>query len=68
MTVDNGVSQRSMIKSILFSIMINDKYKLDITVGKSAFADDGALWKLNGDRREINGNVIYWIIKINHRL
>lgn len=48
--------------------MINDKYKSDITVGKSAFADDGALYKLNGDRREISGNVIYWIIKINHRL
>lgn len=46
LTVDTGVPLGSVNSPISFSIMINDIYKsLDSTIGKSLFADDGALWK-----------------------
>ena len=44
--VENGTPQGSVISPIIFSIAINavfDKVPLDI--GRSLFADDGALWK-----------------------
>ncbi len=44
--VDNGTSQGSVISPLLFSIMINDVFsQVQENVGRSLFADDGALWK-----------------------
>lgn len=44
--MENGTPQGSVISPLLFTIMINDVF-LDVGpgIGKSLFADDGALWK-----------------------
>ena len=43
--VENGVPQGSVCSPILFSIMINDIFEsVGDGLGKSLFADDGALW------------------------
>ncbi len=44
--VDNGMPQGSVISPLLFSIMIDDVYNnIGQGIGKSLFADDGAMWK-----------------------
>ncbi len=44
--VDNGTPQGSVISPLLFIIMINDVYgTVPEDIGRSLFADDGALWK-----------------------
>lgn len=44
--VDNGTPQGSVISPLLFSIMINDVFsQVQGDIGRSLFADDGALWK-----------------------
>jgi len=44
--VDNGTPQGSVISPLLFIIMINDVFtKVPMDIGRSLFADDGALWK-----------------------
>ena len=44
--VDNGTPHGSVISPILFSIMINDVYSdISADIGRSLFADDGALTK-----------------------
>lgn len=42
--IENGTPQGSVISPLLFIIMINDDYRIHESVGKSLFADDGALW------------------------
>ncbi|XP_063075987.1 RNA-directed DNA polymerase from mobile element jockey [Engraulis encrasicolus] len=43
--VDNGVPQGSVCSPLLFSVMINDIFSdIDANIGKSLYADDGALW------------------------
>uniref|UniRef100_A0A3B5R9A6 Reverse transcriptase domain-containing protein n=1 Tax=Xiphophorus maculatus TaxID=8083 RepID=A0A3B5R9A6_XIPMA len=43
--VENGTPQGSVCSPILFNIMINDIFdEIDSSIGKSLFADDGALW------------------------
>merc|ERR1712035_111460 len=45
-TVGNGTPQGSVISPLLFIIMINDVFsKVPADIGRSLFADDGALWK-----------------------
>lgn len=45
-TMDNGTPQGSVISPLLFIIMINDVFtKVPVNIGRSVFADDGALWK-----------------------
>ena len=44
--IENGTPQGSVISPILFSIMINYVFsKVQGDIGRSLFADDGALWK-----------------------
>ncbi len=69
--VENGTPQGSVISPILFSIMINDIYlELPVDMGRSLFADDGAIWKRgrNGEfinKKLLNGmnQVAEWGIK-----
>lgn len=43
--VENGTPQGSVCSPILFNIMINDIFdQVNGSVGKSLYADDGALW------------------------
>lgn len=43
--IDNGTPQGSVISPLLFIIMINDVFsRIDRSMGKSLFADDGAIW------------------------
>lgn len=43
--VENGTPQGSVCSPLLFNIMINDIFsQLEQSVGKSLYADDGALW------------------------
>lgn len=44
--VENGTPQGSVISSLLFFIMINYIFdNIPLGMGKSLFADDGALWE-----------------------
>lgn len=44
--VDNGTPQGSVISPLLFSIVIDDVCEnVGQNIGRSLFADDGALWK-----------------------
>lgn len=43
--VENGTPQGSVCSPLLFNIMISDIFsQLEQSVGKSLYADDGALW------------------------
>lgn len=45
-SIDNGTPQGSVCSPVLFNIMINDIFsKVGQGIGKSLYADDGALWK-----------------------
>ncbi len=45
-TVENGTPQGSVVSPLLFIIMINYIFlKVPADIGRSLFADDGALWK-----------------------
>lgn len=44
--IENGTPQGSVVSPTLFSVMINDIYvNIPIGIGRSLFADDGAIWK-----------------------
>ncbi len=48
--VENGTPQGSVISPTSFSVMINDIFEsLSSGMGKSLFADDGAMWKRGGN-------------------
>ncbi len=51
--VENGTPQGGVISPILFSIMIND-IELPVDMGRSLFADDGAIWKRGRNGEFIN--------------
>lgn len=56
--IDNGTPKGSMISPILFSIMINDVFSvLNWDIGKSLFADYGALWKKGKNLTIIQGKI-----------
>ena len=44
--VENGTPQECVVSPTLFSVMINDIFaNIPEGIGRSQFADDGALWK-----------------------
>ena len=44
--IDNGTPQGSVISPTLFLLMVNDVFEgVEVSMGRSLFADDGALWK-----------------------
>ncbi len=44
--IENGTPQGSVSNPILFNLMINDIFhNVDTGIGRSLYADDGALWK-----------------------
>jgi len=56
--VENGTPQGGVISPILFSIMINDVFlQVQGGIGRSLFADDGALWKRGKNINHIKGKV-----------
>lgn len=43
--VENGTPQGSVCSPLIFNIMINDIFEqVEYGIGKSLYADDGALW------------------------
>lgn len=45
----NGTPQGCIVSPLLFSAMINDVFEeVELGLGFSLFADDGALWKRGG--------------------
>ena len=45
-SIENGTPQGSVISPTLFLIMVNDVFEgVGVSMGRSLFADDGALWK-----------------------
>uniref|UniRef100_A0A673MAK6 Uncharacterized LOC107721237 n=1 Tax=Sinocyclocheilus rhinocerous TaxID=307959 RepID=A0A673MAK6_9TELE len=57
--IENGTPQGSVISPLIFSIMINDVFNQvqQQGVGRSLFADDGALWKRGRNILYINGRM-----------
>ena len=56
--VENGTPQGSVISPVLFIVMINDIFsKVDRSVGRSLFADDGALWFRGRNNKFIMGKM-----------
>jgi len=46
LSIENGTPQGSVSSPILFNLMISDIFNnIEIGIGRSLFADDGALWK-----------------------
>uniref|UniRef100_A0A3B3BBF5 Reverse transcriptase domain-containing protein n=1 Tax=Oryzias melastigma TaxID=30732 RepID=A0A3B3BBF5_ORYME len=56
--VENGTPQGSVISPLLFLVMINDVFtSVSGGIGRSLFADDGALWKRGRNLDHIVGKV-----------
>ncbi len=56
--VENGIPQGSIISPILFSIMINYVFsQVQGNIGRSLFADDGAVWKRGRNINHITGKI-----------
>lgn len=65
--VENGNPQGSVISPLLFSIMINDIYRqIASDIGKSLFADDGAIWKRGRNINYVVGKVQEAIIEMEN--
>lgn len=48
--IENGTPQGSVINPLLFSVTVNDVFEqVEPGIGRSLFADDGALWKRGKD-------------------
>lgn len=57
-TVENGTPQGSVVSPLLFIIMINNIFlKIPVDIGRSLFADDGALWKRGRNMDYVVGKV-----------
>lgn len=76
-TIDNGTPQGSVVSPVLFNVMINDMFSaLSQGVGRSLYADDGALWvrgrnvpfiaqKLQGELDTVVKWAVAWGFKIS---
>lgn len=51
LSIENGTPQGSVSSPILFNLMINDIFRnIETGIGRSLYADDGALWKRGRNR------------------
>lgn len=64
-SIENGTPQGSLSSPILFNLMINYIfYNIESGVGRSLYADDGALWKRGQNISFVGSKVLNAVIEV----